>query len=643
MLKNNLQNKIYFAGALLIAGLLFTRTEPTYAFLNDGEAIKDNTFAAGALTIDLTDVTTGDPETTVSPSSSITKFFNVENVGNEVFKYSLETTNPTGDADLCSELLLKAYWLVDGEEPQLKYEGKLGEFLLNGDGADTEMVLAMSGDTHKYMFEYYLGEDADAALSLLSCNFDILAKAWMPEFSYQTAHWDNSQVSDGLASENWLVNMGYETAETLADEEDEDPELGFCEVLTHDKSAEDGTAATQEIKWDKVEGAERYVLNKYLETDPDVWTFIDSTVVLLTNPNLTENEGVMTFVTSEDTEGVFAHYIQAFDASDELIGATTPKNSDFTCTFEVEWFDERDVVINEIMWGGSSVHERDEWIELRNTTDEDIDLTDWIIDGAGPAEHEIKLTGAIPANGYYLVSYYPTDYDSGSEKAGVNDDIEEDEYRRTGPESMHLDDNGEKLVLKDPADNTIDETPDVPNGPDGGWAAGQAGNNGDDSSSWRSMQRIETEDDEEVGDGDNEDNWYTCNHDECDDDTYWDEGDGQDYGTPKNPNLADEEQIEFIELTMPLSTAGNAPTAVLGDIESETTNGAVETPLEETSDVVPPIIEGPPPSGVIEEPDDGIVDDGNTPNDEPSGTEGSAPEEITTLADVMEPEGGTTE
>jgi len=42
-----------------------------------------------------------------------------------------------------------------------------------------------------------------------------------------------------------------------------------------------------------------------------------------------------------------------------------------------------DVVINEIMWMGSVGNSNDEWIELRNMTDADINLSGWKIDGAG--------------------------------------------------------------------------------------------------------------------------------------------------------------------------------------------------------------------------------------------------------------------
>ncbi|MFZ5363880.1 MAG: lamin tail domain-containing protein [Patescibacteria group bacterium] len=68
-----------------------------------------------------------------------------------------------------------------------------------------------------------------------------------------------------------------------------------------------------------------------------------------------------------------------------------------------------DVVINEIMWMGSTASSADEWIELKNTTNSDIDLSGWTIDGAGTSGGAITITASytiIPAHGYFLISNY---------------------------------------------------------------------------------------------------------------------------------------------------------------------------------------------------------------------------------------------
>ena len=64
------------------------------------------------------------------------------------------------------------------------------------------------------------------------------------------------------------------------------------------------------------------------------------------------------------------------------------------------------VVINEIMWMGSNFEaspSTDEWIELKNMTDNTYNLTNWTLIGAGNVDIKI-LSGTLPPNGYFLIS-----------------------------------------------------------------------------------------------------------------------------------------------------------------------------------------------------------------------------------------------
>ena len=104
--------------------------------------------------------------------------------------------------------------------------------------------------------------------------------------------------------------------------------------------------------------------------------------------------------------------------------------------------DYHDVVINEIAWMGTKTSASDEWIELYNNTDQDIDLTDWTlisVDGSPT----INLSGMIPSQGYFLLER--TDDNSVS-------NITADQIY-TGA----LGNNGEKLQLKDETGLIIDE------------------------------------------------------------------------------------------------------------------------------------------------------------------------------------------
>jgi len=70
--------------------------------------------------------------------------------------------------------------------------------------------------------------------------------------------------------------------------------------------------------------------------------------------------------------------------------------------YEVVLASSLDVVISEIAWMGTEVSSYDEWIELKNNTDVDVNLTGWTLNSedGSPA---ISLSGVIPANGYFLL------------------------------------------------------------------------------------------------------------------------------------------------------------------------------------------------------------------------------------------------
>lgn len=60
------------------------------------------------------------------------------------------------------------------------------------------------------------------------------------------------------------------------------------------------------------------------------------------------------------------------------------------------------IVINEIAWRGTEASPYDEWIELANKTDQEIDINDWILKTTD-GNINVKLTGKIAANGFYLL------------------------------------------------------------------------------------------------------------------------------------------------------------------------------------------------------------------------------------------------
>src|SRR3989344_4252709 len=58
--------------------------------------------------------------------------------------------------------------------------------------------------------------------------------------------------------------------------------------------------------------------------------------------------------------------------------------------------------INEIAWMGTVASSNDEWIELYNLSDAEVDLADWKITAADGSP-EIVLSGTVAAGGYFLL------------------------------------------------------------------------------------------------------------------------------------------------------------------------------------------------------------------------------------------------
>ena len=179
-----------------------------------------------------------------------------------------------------------------------------------------------------------------------------------------------------------------------------------------------------------------------------------------------------------------------------------------------------DVVINEIMWTGSSATSTDEWIELRNTSSAPIDVANWKIKNATHGATTTLLispsdcsTTTIPANGYFLVSNYasssPNSLLNVSPQCTTSSLDLIDDYSLNGA-----------LVLEDGSGSMIDQTPASSTT---AWPAGSQKTA--TSSATSSMARNYN-----PGDGANVANWHTSIIA-----TGWDAG-AQEKGTPGGYN-----------------------------------------------------------------------------------------------------------
>jgi len=81
------------------------------------------------------------------------------------------------------------------------------------------------------------------------------------------------------------------------------------------------------------------------------------------------------------------------------------------------------VLINEIMWAGSSVSTADEWIELYNSSDQIVDISGWrIFDDVKAVEMAKIDDGQIDPEGYFLVSNNEKDHEFSGGESVLNID-----------------------------------------------------------------------------------------------------------------------------------------------------------------------------------------------------------------------------
>src|SRR4030042_2281280 len=106
------------------------------------------------------------------------------------------------------------------------------------------------------------------------------------------------------------------------------------------------------------------------------------------------------------------------------------------------------------MWMGNDGNDNDEWIELRNMTGNDIDISNWDVvhGGSGVGGHiEIPSGYSITANGYFLITAKKWNETA----IKLDDDLDKDEgYANVA--GMSLLNTGEDLILRDKNKNIID-------------------------------------------------------------------------------------------------------------------------------------------------------------------------------------------
>ncbi len=122
----------------------------------------------------------------------------------------------------------------------------------------------------------------------------------------------------------------------------------------------------------------------------------------------------------------------------------------FAVLFFAPAFAFADVRINEIAWMGTTKSSTDEWIELYNDGDSSVDVANWIISISTK-----KLTGTIPAKGYYLLER--------------TDDTTVPDIKADFIYTGEMNNNGIRLVLKNASGAEVDSADAT-----SGWKKGNA-------------------------------------------------------------------------------------------------------------------------------------------------------------------------
>lgn len=186
-----------------------------------------------------------------------------------------------------------------------------------------------------------------------------------------------------------------------------------------------------------------------------------------------------------------------------------------------------DVVLNELMWMGTSRNVNDEWVELRNMTDRSIDLSGWQLTKNVSGVETLMFTipsGIINLHSYFLIS----EFNKANSAINVDPDVIVG-AGNTNDSNFALTDTGLQIKLykgdwTNPA-NLVDTADNATAGP-------AAGAHSDSLSRHWSMER-----DGIPGNGADANVWHTTLDDSDLMHSYWDSG-RLDQGTPGKENLS---------------------------------------------------------------------------------------------------------
>ncbi|MCP6718586.1 MAG: lamin tail domain-containing protein [Patescibacteria group bacterium] len=374
--------------------------------------------------------------------------------------------------------------------PKSLFSGKLirsHNYFLIANASSSPFVVAWVADV---LTTYPLTEDN--TLVLKNPNREISDKVgWGQSQDFETAPIENPLVGESIGRKWSATSESYiDTDNNSQDFEIQEPTpraQNKSKIESEPESESENQLPIASFSYNPQNPKinEQIVFDASPSTDSDgqitsfIWDFGDGN-------SSTTNQATTShfFTTSSD-------FIVSFKVIDNL-GATSSLATTTISVSEEQIFDYPIVVINEISWMGTASSSNDEWIELYNNTEQDIDMANWTLSWShGTTSHSIVFststaTTTISAYGFYLMERTNNDT--------ISDIFADKIYTGT------LNNNGEHLKLFDNQDNLIDEVNYVDN-----WFAGENQKIGDD---WLrvSMERINS-----TSTGSTSTNWLSNN------------------------------------------------------------------------------------------------------------------------------------
>lgn len=494
--------------SVVFLAVFVTGTVMTSSFLFDDEISQGNSFSNASLVVGMR----SGQENFVSnpliiePGDEVNRDIYVQKLGSADFKYRSEfEILPGSDSDLCDALELNVYYNWYDALPSdpnyhqfrnmdLKYSGLLSGFTDFTTAPDPDMQILNSYPyfdnifyqdfEHWFYYSVTLPSVADSSLQGKTCHFNIKTTAWQTNFSDEsqgfsdvatlentiaTGSWqvceegplwtnENIELEQGLDKNGSAISAGRsDVATTLGSNDGQFLSLGVDGWLVNkfERQIEDGLGndlSIYEITYGRSNyPEERAVVD--ISQDGTNWFEVGTASSKAT-------DGISSFDISGTGLSWF-QFVRITDQTDYSLHGNNADGFDLDAIQGVYGICEEldpdestreNIVINEVFSDVNDIHgteNKNEWIELYNNEDHNVNLKNWKLVNSLGVEKNINPNVEIPSHGFALVSHDNNTWSFWSEPSGTV------EIQLTGSKAW-LDESGDKVTLFDASNLEVD-------------------------------------------------------------------------------------------------------------------------------------------------------------------------------------------